>query len=266
MAKPNSLIMSGYGINCEDETKFAFEKAGANSDIVHINDLIDSYKKLKAYQIIALPGGFSFGDDTDAGNAYANKVRDNLWDQIKEFVEKDKLVIGICNGFQILVNLGLAPALKKQYGAQQVALVHNDSARYNDRWVDLYVENDTPWLQGIDEISLPIAHGEGKFYAPDNILCEINMKGLVAVKYINGDYCKETGMPANPNDSIDDIAGITDETGRILGMMPHPERAIDFTQLPLWTLQKEQLKRQGKDIPTEADGLKVFKNAVNYFK
>lgn len=266
MIKPKVLVFSGYGLNCEEETKFAFEQALGIADIVHINDLIGGSFNLKNYQIMAFPGGFSYGDDTGSGNAFANKIKNHLWEKIKNFINQDRLVIGICNGFQILVNLGLLPAFDKTYGKREVALVHNDNARYTVRWVDLKIENKSPWLSGLKNISLPIAHGEGKFYAEENVLKKLSDKKMVALKYIKGEICKYQNYPANPNGALEDIAGITDETTRILGLMPHPERAIFFTQLPHWTYLKEKLKREGKKIPAEGPGLKIFQNAVNYFK
>jgi len=260
--KPNVLVMFGYGINCEEETKFAFETAGARADIVHINDLIDGYKKLDNYQVIAFPGGFSYGDDTGAGNAFANRIRNNFWDEIKTFVGGDHLIIGICNGFQIIANLGL---FSDTNGTPQVALTHNTSARYYDRWVDLIVQNNSPWLLGIEKLSLPIAHGEGRFYAEPKTLNEINQRRLVALKYFKGEMCEYQYLEQNPNGSLEDIAGITDDSGRIFGMMPHPERAIGFTQHPYWTLLKEQYKRSEREIPGEGQGIQIFKNGVNYF-
>ena len=265
MIKPHVLIFSGYGLNCEEETKYAFDTAGGQADIVHINDLIDQPKRLSDYQILAFPGGFSYGDDTGSGNAYAQKIRNHLWAEIEDFVRSDKLVIGICNGFQILVNLGLLPALNKQYGQREVALAHNDNARYTVRWVDLQVENQTPWLAKIKKLSLPIAHGEGRFYAGEKILKQLKKKNLIALKYCKGEICKLQSLTANPNGALEDIAGITDESGRILGLMPHPERAISFTQLPHWTLLKEQYLRKNKPLPTEGPGIQIFKNAVSYF-
>ena len=133
MAKPNVLVLTGYGINCDEETGFAFEKSGAKSELVHVNDLIEGHRRLSDYQILAFPGGFSYGDDTGAGNALANRIKNYLWEDVKTFVESDKLAIGICNGFQIMANLGLLPAIDGNYGERRVALVHNDSARYIDR-------------------------------------------------------------------------------------------------------------------------------------
>lgn len=265
MTKPKAIILSGYGLNCEEETAYAFKLAGASSKIVHINDLIANKKQLNDYQIFTVPGGFAYGDDTGSGNAYALKLKNHLWDEIKKFVEKDNLVIGICNGLQILVNLGLLPALDKKYGQRQVALLQNDCGRYTVRWIDLKITNQTPWLNGIKTISLPIAHGEGKFYAPANILFQLKKRKLIAAQYIKGEIYKYQGMEPNPNGSLNNIAAITDETGRILGMMPHPERAIFFNQLPYWPVLKEGYLRKGLKIPEFGPGLKIFQNAVKYF-
>jgi phosphoribosylformylglycinamidine synthase len=266
MTKPKVLILSGYGLNCEEETKYAFELAGAKGDIVHINDLIDGFYNLNDCQILAIPGGFAYGDDTGSGNAYANKLKNHLWNKLVSFIQKDKLVIGICNGFQILVNLGLLPALENKYGTRQVALLHNDTARYTVRWVDLKIENDTPWFSGIKKISLPIAHGEGKFFAEKDVLIKLKKGNLIAARYIKGEICKHQFLKTNPNGALDNIAAITDESKRILGIMPHPERAIFFTQFPHWTYIKEKFIREEKKLPDYGSGLQIFKNAVEYFK
>src|SRR3990167_7622568 len=165
MPKPKALVFSGYGLNCEEETQHAFKLSGAHSDIIHINDLIASPKKLFDYHILAFPGGFSYGDDTGSGNAYAIRVKNHLWENLKKYLQLDRLIIGICNGCQIIANLGLIPALDKKYGQKQIVFTHNDSARYSDRWVDMQVTNDTPWLKNITTISMPIAHGEGRLVA-----------------------------------------------------------------------------------------------------
>lgn len=264
--KPKVLIFAGYGLNCDEETKYAFDVSGATADIAHINDVTYGRYKISDYQIIAFQGGFAYGDDTGSGNAYANKLRNHLWKELFTFIERDTLVIGICNGFQILVNLGLLPALNNKYGERQVALVNNNSARYMVRFTDLKVENNSPWLKNIDQISFPIAHGEGKLYASKEILKEMEKRNQIALRYVKGEMCNYLDLPANPNGSIDDIAGITDPTGRIFGLMPHPERALFYTQLPNWPLQKEKYKREGKMMSDEGPGLKIFKNAVEYFK
>ena len=265
MKSPRVLVLTGYGINCDEETKFAFDRAGGKAEIVHVNDLVDGHRKMPDYQIFVFPGGFSYGDDTGSGNALANKVRNHLWEEMRSFVEKDNLVLGICNGFQVMVNLGLLPAMDHAYGDRQVALVHNDGARYLDRWVDLQFGNRSPWTKGLGTISVPIAHGEGKLYVPSDILLQLQ-QSHVAARYVEGEACAYQNLRVNPNGSLDDIAALQDESGRVLGMMPHPERAIDFTQLPNWPLIKEQLKRQGLEIPEEGPGMQLFRNAVAYFR
>jgi phosphoribosylformylglycinamidine synthase subunit PurQ / glutaminase len=261
----HALIVTGYGINCDEETQYAFQKAGAKTTIIHVNDLIADTGKLAENNILIFPGGFSYGDDTGSGNALANKIKNNMWNEIRAFVSKDTLTLGICNGFQTLVNLGLVPAFKNEYGERNVALVHNDSARYVDRWVDLSFPSNGPWTKGIDIMSAPIAHGEGKFYCAAETLSILRSNNQIAAQYALGDCCSFQSLSTNPNGSLDNIAGITNETGNVLGMMPHPERAIDFTHLPQWTMLKEELQRAGKEIPVEGPGLQLFKNAVQYF-
>jgi len=248
MVKPLVMIVKEHGTNCENESKFAFEQAGATADIVHMNDWIDNPKKIRDYQIVMFPGGFSYGDDTGSAYAWTNRIKNNLHDDMLEFARNGKnLILGVCNGFQLLVNFGLLPGFDGKYDEPTAALMHNDFPRYQCRWVDLKVTGSSPWLRGIDEISLPIAHGEGKFYTSEEILDKMKKKSLGIVRYAQGDVCKQLGLPANPNGSIDDIAGLTDESGRILGMMPHPERAI--------ATQDDK----------EGPGVQVFRNAVNYF-
>ncbi len=256
MTNIKTLILSGYGLNCEEETAFAFNLAGSKADIVHINDLIAEPKKLKQYQILAIPGGFSYGDDTGSGRAYANKIKTRLLAELNKFIKKDKLIIGICNGFQILTHLDLLPG----------ALVHNTFARYLVRWVDLKVNNGSPWLKGIKTLSCPIAHGEGKFYVKDELMAKLKKKNMIAIQYVKGEICQHQNLEFNPNGSLENIAGITDETGKILGLMPHPERAIFFHHLPHWTWLKEKCIREGKKLPQCGPGLQIFKNGVRYFE
>ncbi|MCR4328404.1 MAG: phosphoribosylformylglycinamidine synthase I [Patescibacteria group bacterium] len=256
MQKPKVIIFSGYGLNCEEETKVAFERAGAKADIVHINDIVDGLISLKAYKILAMPGGFSYGDDTGSGKAYAHKIKNHFAQEIENFFSADKLGIGICNGFQILTNTGLLPG----------ALTYNDSARYIVRWVDVEVRGESPWLRGVQHAMLPIAHGEGKFVADAETLAYLEKNHAIAFTYIKGEICEHENLPANPNGSVKNIAGVLARNGRILGMMPHPERAQFFTQLPHWPYLKEQSSRNKKRIPTDGPGLKLFKNAVSYFK
>lgn len=263
--RPKAMILSGYGLNCEDETAFAFERSGADAKIVHINDINDG-SDLTKYEIIVVPGGFSFGDDTGSGNAYALKLRSRLWEQLLSFVQDDHLILGICNGFQVLVNLGLLPALDRVYGARQVSLIHNDSPRYTARWVDLIVRSESPWLSDVSSLSLPIAHGEGKLVATPDVLNELKRRQLIAARYTRGELCRWLDMPGNPNGSTDDAAALTDESGRILGLMPHPERAIRFTQLPHWTYLQNKAKLEGKHLSPDGPGLSIFRNGVSYFR
>ena len=264
--KPNVIIFSGYGLNSEEETKVAFQIAGAKKvDIVHINDLIDKTYTLTNYQIAAFPGGFAYGDDTGSGNAYANKIKNHLWQEIEAFVNRDTLTIGICNGFQIIVNLGLLPALEYKYGERQVALLHYVQARYIDRWFDLTVTNNSPWLKNMKTFSTAISHGEGRFFAQPEVLKKMKQKNQVALTYYKGAICEFTGLPANPTGTLEDIAGITNENGTILGLMPHPERGMFFTQRPDWTFKKEQLLREHNKLPEFTDGITLFKNAITYF-
>lgn len=262
---PKAVVFSGYGLNCEEETKYALELAGGRVDIVHINDIIANPVLLEQYQIAAFPGGFSYGDDTGAGNAFANKVQHHLRDEVTKFLDRDTLAIGICNGFQIISNLGLVPAIDREYGKRSVALIHNDVARYVARWVDVKVENDSPWLHGIREMSLPIAHGEGKLFTDNATLSKLNENKQVALRYFNGEVCRYSGLPVSPSGSAEDIAGITSENGKVLGLMPHPERAIAFTHQPHWPLLAERMKRSKAKVPEQGPGLAVFKNAVGYF-
>lgn len=264
MIKPKAVVVSGYGLNCEEETAHAFTLAGAKADMVHINDF--GKNKLKQYQILAFPGGFSYGDDTGAGNAFSNRVRNHLWEQLLEFIEKQKLIIGICNGCQIIANTGLIPALKNNWGKRQVAFTYNEHPRYLDRWVDLKVVNQSPWLKDISSLSLPIAHGEGNFYTSEKIIADLKQNRQIALTYMKGEVCTYQNLPANPNGSLENIAGITDTSGRILGLMPHPERAMFFTQLPHWPYLKETYLRNGQPLPEFGPGLQIFQNGVNYFK
>jgi len=263
--RPRVIMLKEHGTNCEIESKFAFERAGANVDIVHMEDLIANPKLLAKYQVVMFPGGFSYGDDTGSGLAWANRIRNNLAEEVARFVDGDRLVLGICNGFQVMVNLGILPRLDGKT-VPRAALTHNTTARYVDRWVDLDLKGKGPWLKGLRRMSMPIAHGEGRFYTDDATLKVIQEKGLAAARYVSGEACDYLGLPANPNGSVAGIAGLIDETGRVFGLMPHPERAMHFTQLPHWGLLKEKLKRKGRKMPDEAPGIEIFRNGVKYFK
>lgn len=253
--KPHVIIFSGFGLNTEDETRAVFERVGAAADIVHLNDLVERPALLVNAQIAVVPGGFSYGDDTGSGKAYGNRLKQHLGEAIERFLARDTLMIGICNGFQITTSAGILPG----------ALLTNDNARYTCRWVDLEVVGESPWLKDMTRFSVPIAHGEGKYYAPTATLARLKQEGAIALRYVEGETAKLFDMPANPNGSLEDIAGITGYGGRVLGLMPHPERAVRFTQLPHWTLLREEYVRTDKKLPTEAGGLQLFRNAVKYF-
>lgn len=265
--RPKVILLTGFGINSEEETAVCFQWAGADTEIVHINDLIDGSKNLNNYQIMVLPGGFSYADDTGSGNAVANKLKNNLKDQVLEFARSDKLVIGICNGFQMLANLGLAPALDGKYGERQVALMHNNTARLQCRWVNLKVHSQKCiWTRDIDTIRMPISHGEGNFYTDAETLAAMQANDQIALRYILPDGSPANGhFPENPNGALDDIAGICDPSGRIFGLMPHPERNNSFTNEETWPLEKEKLIRNGQALPEKGAGLKIFENGVKYF-
>lgn len=267
MARPKVLVLRSAGTNCDKETAFAFSKSGAETELVHINQLKGGLKKLSDYQILALPGGFSYGDALAAGKILANELRYKLIKELKKFIHSGKLIIGICNGFQVLVKAGLLPGNADL--EQEVTLTINDSAKFEDRWTYLRTTppstgqaNHEPrttncvWTQGLPEvIYLPVAHGEGKFVAKDNAALErLGKNGQIVLQYCN-EKGKDAGYPYNPNGSRNGIAGICDETGRIFGLMPHPERHSFGWQHPRW--MREGLKRYG-------DGFQIFKNGVEY--
>jgi len=267
--KPRILVLSGYGINCERETKHAFDMVGGDAEIVHVNDLINKEKNLEDFQILAIPGGFSYGDDTGSGNALANKIRLNLWGELRKFIDSEKLVIGICNGFQVLTNLGLLPALSKNYGESKAALTFNNSTRYECRWTNLKQNsNKCVFTKNILSLRCPVAHGEGKFFTDPETLEELKKNDQIVFTYTkpNGENANEE-FPYNPNGALFDIAGICDETGRILGMMPHPERAILMGSFPDFHMLKEKAKREEKEISEYyGPAVSIFQNAVDYAK
>jgi len=271
MAKPKVLVLTGYGINCDWETEYGFNLAGGLAERVHINDLIKGEKRVRDYQILAFPGGFSFGDDIASGKVLALKAKINLGEELKEFIQKGGLIIGICNGFQVLAKYGLLsdiePKGDKGNLEQRITVTYNDSGRYEDRWVWLKrVSKKCVWLEGVEGLYLPVAHGEGKFYAERELVERIKANDQVAFQYANSDLEPAQGVyPLNPNGSIDDIAGVCDPSGRILGMMPHPERFLSFYNHPNWTKIKDQFKRKGLAINQEGEGLKILKNGVRYF-
>ncbi len=251
MSKVRTLILRAPGTNCDAETAFAFQQAGAVTTLVHINQLIRHEHHLTDYQIMVVPGGFTYSDDISAGKVLANELKLKLSEDIQRFVENGGLILGICNGFQVLVKAGILPG--EGSGEPLLTLSPNDSGRFECRWVHLEVNRESPcvFTRGIDRMYLPVAHGEGKIVVTPEALPRLN----VVTRYTDARGNTDAGYPHNPNGSVADIAGICDTSGRIFALMPHPERHIRGTQHPRWT-------RQG--IKQDGDGLKVFVNAVRW--
>lgn len=271
MTDVNVLVLTGYGLNCDHETAFAFEKAGTKSRRVHINALIHHEVFLKDFQILVFGGGFSWGDDHGAGVLQAVRMKTHLGEDILEFVQKGNLVLGICNGFQTLVNIGLLPGFDGDYSKRSVALSNNDCGNFRNDWVALKTNPPSPcvFTQGMDFLELPVRHGEGKFYCDAENLNRLISANQIALQYAlpNGTLANRK-FPENPNGSICDIAGICDPTGRIFGLMPHPEGFLNITNHPQWTLQKETLKRQGQkpDFSAITLGVRLLQNGVAYIR
>ncbi len=267
-----SLVITGYGINCEYETAHANKLAGAEPTIAHINDVIDGKYRLDDYQLLNFPGGWSFGDDLGSGKVFVNKLlyaktpTGPLADQILQFIDDGKLVIGICNGFQILVKMGLLPALDKDYKTQSCTLFFNDHG-FRDSWVKLKINRQSHcvFTKGIDTLDAPIRHGEGKFIPESRqLLDRLTRNGQVVMQYADRFGKPTQEFPANPNGSTDAIAGICDETGRVFGLMPHPEAFNHVTNHPQYTRMKEAAARKNQPLKEEGDGIQIWRNAVEY--
>jgi phosphoribosylformylglycinamidine synthase len=269
-ATVNVLVLTGYGLNCDNETAHAFELAGAEVTRVHINSLIDGSVILDDYKIMVFGGGFSWGDDHGAGVIQAVRMKTNIGEHILEFIHKGNLVLGICNGFQTLVNMGLLPGLDRNYQKRSVAITFNDCGNFIDAWVTLQFNAKSPCIftRGLDQLELPVRHGEGKFYSNSMTIERLIQSNQVAAWYAMPDGRPAQGtFPFNPNGSLHDIAGICDPTGRIFGLMPHPEAYNHTTNHPDWMRHKEEAKRSnGKINPVPYLGLKIFENAVDYIR
>jgi phosphoribosylformylglycinamidine synthase len=273
MNGPRALVLTGYGLNCDWETQHSLSLAGFQAERVHLSQLIaapeDRNKvNLQDYHLLALVGGFSWGDDHGAGVILAARLKYTLKEDLEAFISSGKLIIGICNGFQGLVNLGLLPGFAGDYGKRLVALIANDGGNFRDDWVRLRGNPDSPCIftRGIETIELPVRHGEGQFYAPPEVLEQLVAGQQVALSYALPAGEKAQGrFPENPNGSLLDIAGLCDPSGRIFGLMPHPEAFNHWTNHPRWTLIKEALRREGKSLEKEeGQGLRLFKNAAEY--
>jgi phosphoribosylformylglycinamidine synthase I len=273
MTKVKALVVTGYGLNCDYESDFSLKLAGAESNRVHLNELIMPSKRgegtrLADYQLLVIGGGFSWADDHGAGVLMASKLRHHLGNEIERFISDGKLVLGICNGFQALVNLGLLPGFDGRCDERRVALTYNDSGNFINSWVYLRINPDAPcvFTRGMSTLELPVRHGEGKFYARDADMDRLLSRGHVVLQYADAEGGEAGGRwPLNPNGSLRDIAGICDTTGRIFGLMPHPEAHNHFTNHPDWTRKREGLKRRGEtDMPEEGGGIRIFRNAVEY--
>jgi phosphoribosylformylglycinamidine synthase len=277
MAQVKAVVLRAAGINCDMETEYALELAGAKAERVHINRLIEDKSSLDQYQIIVFPGGFSYGDDVAAGKILANQVIHHLYEPIQKFIDDGKLVLGICNGFQALVKAGILPVFatdlatedtenteiqdkkrKSKIDEQPVTITYNDSGKFEDRWVYLAPQTDRCiFIERGRQIYLPVAHGEGKFVTKDiKVLEKLKSEGHIAFKYVD-ENGKEGDYPTNPNGSVDSIAGLTDTTGRVLGLMPHPERFVRPTQHPHWSRLKNR---------QDGDGMTIFNNAIRFIQ
>jgi phosphoribosylformylglycinamidine synthase len=257
MAQPRVLILRAPGANCDMETQFAFEKAGALVDRLHIQRLRENPKLLLQYQIMTIPGGFAYGDDVAAGKILAVQLQHFLGYVLREFRDRERLILGICNGFQCLLKAGLIVPPDLDDGPI-ATLTHNAHGKFEDRWIYLQATpGKCPFLKGYQRLHLPIAHGEGNFICSKEwILKGLMQTGQVVLRYVDADG-QPGGFPVNPNGSQGDVAGVCDPTGRVLGLMPHPERHVQPTQHPQWT-------RHG--LAPEGDGLRLFRNAVEFFK
>jgi phosphoribosylformylglycinamidine synthase I len=259
---PRALILRTAGTNCDGETAFAFERAGFAPERLHINRLLESPAQLHDYQALAIPGGFSYGDDIAAGRIFANQIAHHLHEALRDFIVAGKPIIGICNGFQVLVKTDLLPGPLAGKTGQTCTLTNNDTGRFIDRWIHVAPRSGKCiWTAGLSPVELPIAHGEGKFFpANEAVRQALHENDQIALIYTRPDGEPAAGhWPDNPNGSIDDIAGVCDSTGLVFGLMPHPERHLNPMQHPAWT-------SRAIDPDADGPGLQIFQNASRYVK
>jgi phosphoribosylformylglycinamidine synthase len=270
MAQPRILILRAPGTNCNEETAHAFALAGGVTEQLHVNRVLETPRRLDDFQVLCIPGGFSYGDDIAAGRILGNQIQHHLADALKSFRDAGKLIIGICNGFQVLLKTNLLAAADEH--GPTATLTLNDSAKFEARWVHLAVDpGKCVFLAGMAQMELRLAHAEGKFFTRDeSIFKRMEGAGQFVLRYATSGQALEQSVmrnpqseiapkvryPANPNGAMGDVAGICDTTGRVFGLMPHPEGFVDYTQHPHWT------RRPNREA---GDGLRVFRNAVSYF-
>lgn len=259
------LIPVGYGLNCEEETRYAFKMVGAEVKKIFLKDLIEAPQRLDDYQILAMIGGFSYGDHIAAGKVLANIYKNEIGEMIQRFISDGKLIFGECNGFQTLVKAGILPGLNGNYQKQCTTLTYNDSGIFEDRWVKLKInpKSNCVFTKNIEELYLPVRHGEGKFIVENkSVLEQLKENNQIVLQYTDMETGKPTmKYPQNPNGSIESIAGICDCTGRIFGKMPHATAYLSLYNHPHWTRQKVE-----KTLPKEGAGVEIFRNAVEYVK
>ncbi len=254
MKRPGVLILRTAGTNCDRETAHAWQLAGGEPERIHVRELLARPGRLQDFAILTIPGGFSYGDDIAAGKILANQLIHHLSDALRAFVEAGRLMLGICNGFQVMVKAGLLPGgVPVKGAAQELTLGNNESARFEARWVHLRSgPRGNAFLPPDTLLAMPVAHGEGKLVAAsDEVRTRLRERGQIALTYCDAEG-NPGGYPVNPNGSELDIAGITDPTGRVLGLMPHPERHIDISQHPEWT----------RDSVPAVNGRVLFESAV----
>jgi len=266
-AKPRILIITGDGLNCERETAWAFSLAGAEPHLVHITDILNREKRLVDYAALAFIGGFSNGDHLGAGTVQASRFRHTLREDLQRFIGGCKPVIGICNGFQTIVKMGILPGFSEDEDSwtRTATITANDSGKFEDRWVHLAVDPASPciWTRGLKRLFLPVRHGEGKFYmGKDHLLDRLQGSAQVVARYATPEGSPTQEYPHNPNGSQRAIAAVCDATGLIFGLMPHPEGYLSAYNHPSWTREAAL----GRPLPEEGEGLAIFRNAVEYIR
>jgi len=259
------LVITGYGLNCEAESKYAWELAGAHPEFIHFSDLLLHPARLHEFATLMFVGGFAYGDHMTSGHVFAFRAKHRMSGELEKFIKQGKLIMGVCNGFQIMVKLGLLPGLDREYFTQKLSLLQNDCGSFQNFWVRLRIEASSPcvFTRGLSSIPLPVRHGEGKVFTLDkNLLKQLEVLGCIPCRYadpVSGEATQE--FPHNPNGSLNAIAGLCDPSGRIFGLMPHPEAYLYPENHPHWEMQKMQ-----GNLPEHGLGLALFRNAVEHLR